>query len=312
MDKQPFAHDLPHLIKDEVRDALQQDRPVVALESTLIAHGLPYPDNVATALAIEAAVRAAKAVPATIAILSGRICIGLSDAQLEQLGSSSAFEKTNRAELPAYLSTKRSAATTVSATIWLAHLAGIAFFATGGIGGVHRGESWDISADLTALATTPMLVVCSGCKNILDFPRTFELLETLAIPVVGFQTQQWPAFYLADSGIELSHFYSHIEDIAAFYRLHQQLHGHGMLVVQPPPFSTFSSEQFSRWLHSAEATARQQNITGKAVTPFLLQQLHDLSGGLTLKVNQALAVANAQLAAAVAVAHQNCTSEHSA
>lgn len=297
--------DWPWQFSPEVKEALAKGRPIVALESTLIAHGLPYPDNLAAAKAMEEAVRSAGAVPATVAILDGRIGVGINAAALERLGQSSQAAKSNRADLPAYLSASQTAATTVSATIFLAHQAGIAFFATGGIGGVHRGETWDISADLLELARTPMLTVCSGAKSLLHLPRTWELLEALAIPVVGYGTREFPAFYLPNSGLRLVHAFDEVQEVAAFHRWHRRLGGQGLLVVQPPPPSELSSPQVEAWIEQAEDEAAGRGMAGKDRTPFILSKLHEWSAGLTLQVNQALAVQNARLAGLLAAADFN-------
>jgi pseudouridine-5'-phosphate glycosidase len=291
-------------VSEEVRAALTTGRPVVALESTLIAHGLPWPVNLETARESEAAVRAAGAVPATVAVLSGAPTVGLSDAQLESLARAPDVRKASRRDLGAAVALKQHAATTVSATMALAHAAGIRVFATGGIGGAHRGaDPFDISADLTELARTPVLVVCAGAKSILHLPRTLEILETLGVPVVGYRTDSFPTFYVRDHTppLPVSARVDSPQDAAALFAGHVQMGGCGAVLAQPCPTDVaVSAADFDRLLAEAEREALATGVTGARLTPFLLAQLAELSGGRTLAANRALVVANARLAAEVA------------
>jgi pseudouridylate synthase len=287
----------------EVAAALADGRPVVALESTLIAHGLPRPVNLETARDVEAAVRAGGAVPATIAVWHGEPTIGLSDLQLQELAESTEVLKASRRDLGAVIALKRLAATTVSATMALAHAAGIRVFATGGIGGAHRGDEFDVSADLTELARTPVLVVCAGAKSILHLPRTLEILETLGVPVLGYQTDEFPAFTVASSHLPVSCRVESAAEAAAVFRAHVETGGAGAVLAQRcPPDVAVPADEFEGWLATAEAAARATGVTGARLTPFLLTRLAELSGGRTLAANRALVVANARLAAEVAAA----------
>jgi pseudouridine-5'-phosphate glycosidase len=292
-------------VSDEVRAALATGRQVVALESTLIAHGLPWPMNVETARASEAAVRAAGATPATIAVLGGVPMVGLSDAQLEDLARLPGVRKASRRDLGAAVALKQHAATTVSATMALAHAAGIRVFATGGIGGAHReAEPFDISADLAELARTPVLVVCAGAKSILHLPRTLEILETLGVPVVGYRTDAFPAFYVRDHSppLPVSTRVDSPQAAATLFASHVRMGGCGAVLGQPCPTEVAVPEaDFDRWLADAGNDALAAGVSGAKVTPFLLARLAELSGGRTLAANRALIVANARLAAEVAV-----------
>jgi pseudouridine-5'-phosphate glycosidase len=289
------------VIRPEIQLALHQGRAVVALESTLIAHGLPWPINLETARAAEAAIRAAGAIPATIAVLSGEPVVGLDSTEIENLARANDVMKASRRDLAIAIAQKRNAATTVAATMALAHQAGIRVFATGGIGGAHH-EAWDISADLGELARTPVAVVCSGAKSILDIPRTLELLESLSVPVLGFKTDSFPAFYLVDSGAPVMARMDSAADVASVLREHWQLRSAGVVVAQPLPgeFAIGKAEwdlAFSQVLR----LATEQHVRGKDVTPFLLARLHEITGGKTLSANQALIVSNARLAAEIAM-----------
>lgn len=290
-------------VRPEVAETLSAGRPVVALESTLIAHGLPWPRNLDTARAAEAAVRHEGAVPATIAVLHGRPTVGLNDVELTDLAQCEGVLKASRRDLAAAVTQKRSAATTVAGTLYLAHRAGIRVFATGGIGGAHRGEaSWDISADLLELARTPVAVVCAGAKSILDLPRTLEILETYGVPVVGYRTDEFPAFYLPTSGNPVSARVDSPEEAAALLRAHWQLTGAGVVLAQPVDTEVvLESNELENALSRAESEAAGAGIRGKELTPFLLARLHDVTAGKTLQINCALVVANARLAARVAV-----------
>lgn len=295
-------------LSDEIAAALSEHRPVVALESTLIAHGLPWPINLETAQEAEAAVRQVGAIPATIAILGGVPTIGLNDAQLAGLALAHRVHKASRRDLGAALALGRTAATTVSATMALAHACGIRIFATGGIGGAHRttageDQTADISADLHELERTPVLVVSAGAKSILDLPRTLEILETLGVPVLGYGTDEFPAFYVATSGLPVSCRIDTPSEAAAVFAAHVRCGGGGAVLAQPcPPEIAIPRAEFQGWLEVAEEDARKAGIRGPRLTPYLLARLADLSAGRTLKANTALIVANARLAAQVAVA----------
>jgi pseudouridine-5'-phosphate glycosidase len=293
------------ILAAEVEAALAERRAVVALESTVIAHGLPRPDNLALAHELEAAVRAAGAVPATIAMLDGRLRVGLDAAALERIATAPDIAKCGPGDLAAVAARAGLGATTVAGTLAIAARAGIRIMATGGIGGVHRGgeRSMDISADLPALAHHPLVVVCSGAKAILDLPRTLEVLETLSVPILGWRTAEFPAFFCAASGLPVAR----IEDAAALGRAlaAQRALGSaaGILVVNPPPAAlALDAREVETILARALAMAREQGIAGKAETPFLLRQLAEASGGRSLGANRALLLANARLAAELAMA----------
>lgn len=286
----------------EVAAALADRRPVVALESTIIAHGLPWPVNLETARAAEQAVRDEGGVPATIAVLRGRPTVGLGDAELEALAKDEDVLKASRRDLAVSVARGRTAATTVSATMLLAHRAGIRVFATGGIGGAHRpAHSWDVSADLLELAATPVAVVCAGAKSILDIPRTLEILETQGVPVLGFGVDEFPAFYLRSSGEPVSARIDTAGEAAAILAAHWGLGGAGVVLAQPLPASVaLEPEELGRAITEAEGQAAAANMRGPALTPFLLARLGEITQGKTLRANQALMVANARLAARVA------------
>jgi pseudouridine-5'-phosphate glycosidase len=294
----------------EVAAALAAGQPVVALESTIISHGMPWPRNVETALQVEAAVRAAGAVPATIAVLDGQLCAGLAQPQIEQLGrAGTAMRKLSRRDLPFVLASAGSGATTVAATMIIAAQAGIRVFATGGIGGVHRGaeRSFDISADLLELARTPVAVVCAGAKAILDLRLTLELLETQGVPVVGYQTDELPAFYSRRSGLGLALPWRLDTPEALALALRAQdrsTPGQGMVVANPiPPEHEIPAPRIQGWIDQALAEAAAQGVAGAAVTPFLLARVAALSGGSSLQANIALVLNNARLAGQVAAAY---------
>ncbi len=306
-----MPHASPHPFLDihpAVAAALAAGRPVVALESTIISHGMPWPQNAETALAVQAAVRAHGAVPATTAVLNGRLVAGLSDAQIEVLArAGSATPKASRRDLPVLLAQQRSGTTTVAATMVIAALAGIRVFATGGIGGVHRGatSTLDISADLQELARTPVAVVCAGAKSILDLGLTLEYLETHGVPVLGYQTDQLPAFYCRDSGFAVD---ARLDDPSAIARVMQAQWacglGGGLLVTNPiPEAHALPRASIDAAITQALADCAQQGITGKATTPFLLQRVNALTAGRSLVANVQLVLNNARLAAAVAVAY---------
>ncbi|EFL90014.1 pseudouridine-5'-phosphate glycosidase [Ahrensia sp. R2A130] len=290
----------------DVAAALAEGRPVVALESTIITHGMPWPENVETARQVEETVRAGGAVPATIAILDGQLRIGLTDEELVALGQAKDVMKLSRADLAFAVTMGRTGSTTVAATMICAALAGIEVFATGGIGGVHRGaeDSFDISADLIELARTPVTVVCAGAKAILDLPKTFEVLETQGVPVVGYRCDELPAFWSRESGLpsplrmdEAIKIARHMADRKALSL------GGGMLVTNPvPEADAIAADVIGAHIEAALTEANQQNITGKGVTPFLLGRMVELTDGASLVTNKALILNNAALAAEIAVA----------
>jgi pseudouridine-5'-phosphate glycosidase len=297
---------LPLVLSTEVAEAMARGAPVVALESTIITHGMPFPQNLATARAVEDEVRRAGAVPATIAVLKGTIHVGLEPAALETLAEAQGVAKLSRADLAACIATGGTGATTVAATMICAARAGIAVFATGGIGGVHKGaeESFDISADLQELAQTPVTVVAAGAKAILDLPKTLEVLETLGVPVIAVGQNAFPAFWSRDSGLPAP---LRMDDPAAIARAHKMraalgLPG-GQLVANPiPAADEIASEALAPLIAQAQAEAEAQGIAGKSVTPFLLQRLFELTEGRTLASNIALVLNNARLAARIATA----------
>ena len=292
-------------LADEVAHALAAGRAVVALESTIISHGLPQPVNLQTARAVEAAVRAGGAVPATVAVLDGRLRVGLDDAALERLARRSGVVKASRRDLAAVLVSGATAGTTVAATMHVAHLAGIGVFATGGIGGVHRGadQSFDVSADLPELGRTPVAVVCAGAKSILDVPKTLEVLETHGVLVVGYRTGEFPGFFSAASGHPVGHRVDSVEDLVAVVAAHRQLGQPGAVLVGnpvPEPAAVPAAE-VDGYLDRALAEADRAGIRGQDVTPFLLARIDELSRGRSLAANVALVRSNAALAASLAV-----------
>lgn len=300
----------------EVAAALGDRRPVVALESTLVSHGLPWPENLDTARAAEAAVRAAGAVPATVAVLAGRPTVGLSDSELADFAAATGTFKASRRDLGAAVALGRTAGTTVSATMALAHAAGIRVFATGGIGGAHKrdapGDPLDVSADLAELARTPVLVVCAGAKSILDVPQTLEMLETLGVPVIGFRTDEFPLFYTRGTATSNGGVSCRVEsaaDAAAVFAAHVRTGGAGALLANPLPADlAVPADEFAAALEIAEREAAAAGISGPRATPFLLARVAALTGGKTLAANRALIVANAALAAEVATALVTATS----
>ncbi|MBI5425005.1 MAG: pseudouridine-5'-phosphate glycosidase [Opitutae bacterium] len=295
---------LPLQSSAEVEAARAERLPLVALESTIITHGMPYPQNVATARRVEAEVRAGGAVPATIAVIGGRIHIGLSDAELEQLGRARDVMKLSRADLAVCVATGRTGATTVAATMICARLAGIHVFATGGIGGVHRGAelSFDVSADLRELAETPVSVVSAGAKAILDLPKTLEVLETLGVPVIAVGQDEFPAFWSRSSGLRAPLRLDSAAEIAAAHiqRARLGLPG-GQLVANPiPSAAEIPRAVITPFIERALTEAAEQRVAAKAVTPFLLQRLFELTDGRSLEANIALVLNNARLGAAIA------------
>jgi pseudouridine-5'-phosphate glycosidase len=287
--------------------ALAEGRPVVALESTLITHGLPYPANVETALAMEEAVRAAGALPATIAVLKGRLTVGISGDDIESLASRPAGQvrKCSRRDLPIVMGLGADGATTVAGTMIVAQMAGIRVFATGGIGGVHRGHPFDVSADLMELGRTPVAVVCSGAKSILDLPSTLEVLETQGVPVIGIGTDTLPAFYARSSGLPIDARIDTPEDAARIIAAHQRLGAsHGILFTVPVPEAhELASETAEHAIAQATREADERGIHGKAVTPFMLARVAELTEGAARRANLALLVNNARVAGRIAVAY---------
>jgi pseudouridylate synthase len=291
-------------IAPDVAAAVKAGKPVVALESTIITHGMPYPDNVRTAREVEAVVRAGGAVPATIAVFDGAVRVGLSDAELEALGQAKDVMKLSRADLAFAVSARRTGSTTVAATMICAHLAGIEVFATGGIGGVHRGveATLDISADLDEFARTPVAVVCAGAKALLDLPRTLEYLETRGVPVVCYRSDEFPAFWSRSSGLPAPLRLDQPADIAAFMQARKGLGLDGGLVVTNPipANAEIPAAEIESLVRQAIREADGKGITGKAVTPYLLGRMLKLSGGRSLPANIALVKNNAALAAEIA------------
>ena len=296
----------PYLdVHPDVQAALDRGQPVVALESTIISHGMPYPDNVATALKVEQTVRDSGATPATIAIINGRMKVGMTAEEIEYLGKTGLdIIKTSRRDLPVILAKKLDGATTVATTMIIAAMAGIKVFATGGIGGVHRGAeaTFDISADLQELAHTDVAVVCAGCKSILDIGLTLEYLETNGVPVLGYQTNSIPAFYTRESGFETDHKMDSAEDIALTMhaKWNNEMSG-GIVVANPIPREhSMPREDIDRAIEQALKELDEQSIKGKESTPFLLSRVKELTGGESLKSNIELVLNNARLASQVA------------
>jgi len=287
----------------EVAAAIADKKSIVALESTIISHGLPRPRNLSVAQEVEAIVRATGAVPATIAILDGEIHVGLEASELDRIANEDGVVKASTRDLAILASTKKSAATTVAATAHIAAMAGISVFATGGLGGVHRGDGFDESADLRGLSITPVVIVCAGVKSILNVEATLERLETLAVPVLGYKTNKFPGFYLTESGFEIEHRVDSPTEIAAIWNERAGVNTSDSAVIVTNPVTV----ELDRALHDtllknglAEASA--QHITGKAVTPFLLEYFHRVSEGKSLDVNVEIIKSNAKLAAEIALA----------
>ena len=288
-----------------VASALKDKSPVVALESTIITHGLPRPKNLEVALEVEQIVTDAGATPATIAIIDGQIHIGLEPDQLTQIANDENILKASIRDLAIISTQKKSAATTVAATSHIANMAGISLFATGGLGGVHREawQSWDESADLLALANTPVLIVCSGAKSILDVSATLERLETLSVPILGYKTNKFPGFYLTDSGFELEHRVDTAREIAQIWRARGDVAiNKSALIVANPVSNQMERALHDQLLFDGLSKAKIDGVVGKAVTPFLLDYFHTNSKGESLRVNIEIIKANAALAAQIAVA----------
>ena len=289
-------------INPEVQAALERGQAVVALESTLITHGFPAPENIDIARAIEEAVRGEGAIPATIAVLGGQIVVGLGATELEYLGSAENVRKCSRRDLPIVVARREDGATTVAGTMMVAHWAGIQVFATGGIGGVHRGHPFDESADLLELGRTPVTVVCAGAKAILDLPLTLEVLETQGVPVIGYQTHEFPAFYSRCSGLPVDLRVDNPQEVADIIHAREAmgLRG-GLLVTVPVPVADeWPAEEAQTVINQALMDAEQAGISGKAVTPYLLSRVSELSGERSKKANIALLLNNARLAAQIA------------
>jgi pseudouridylate synthase len=289
----------------EVATARAHGQPLVALESTLITHGLPYPANRDTALAMEQAVRDAGAVPATIAIIEGQVMVGLSSDQVDMLAQkpTGSVRKCSRRDLPIAIGLSEDAATTVAGTMIVAHWAGIPIFATGGIGGVHRGHPWDVSADLIELGRTPVAVICAGAKSILDLPLTLEVLETQGVPVIGLGTDTLPAFYTRSSGLPVDACIQTTTQAAQIIHAARAIGAeHGLLITVPVPESdALSNEVAEAAIEQATRDADANGIHGKALTPFVLGRVLELTGGASLRANRALLINNAGVAGQIAV-----------
>lgn len=290
----------------EVREAIEKGKPVVALESTIISHGMPYPQNVETARKVEALVREQGAVPATIAVLGGRLKAGLTEEELEYLGKTPGIRKASRRDLPMLVATKEDGATTVASTMIIAALAGIRVFVTGGIGGVHRGaqETFDISADLMELAQTPVAVVCAGAKSILDISLTLEVLETHGVPVLGYETEHFPAFYTRTSGFGVDMRVDSPEQVAAIMEAKWDLGlKGGLLIANPIPEAEAMDEAvINGAIASALEEAEAQGVRGKEITPFLLARVKELTAGRSLESNIKLVYNNAKVGGRIATA----------
>jgi len=297
-------------ISSSVKKALDEGMPVVALESTIISHGMPYPKNVETALNVEEIVRRGGAVPATIAILKGRIKVGLTSSEIEYLGKSKNVVKASRRDIPFIIARGLDGATTVAATMIIASMAGIRVFVTGGIGGVHRGaqETFDISADLEELGRTNVAVVCAGAKSILDIGLTLEYLETKGVPVIGFNTEEFPAFYTRRSGFKVDYAADSAEEIARALKAKWDLGiGGGAVIANPIPEEYEADpERINSAIEKALKEAKEKGIKGKETTPFLLSRVKELTGGESLESNIQLVYNNARLGARIALALSKC------
>ncbi len=292
------------IIKQEVKEALDSGRPIVALESTLIAHGLPYPENIKIGKELESIIRNEGAIPATIAIIKGEIHIGLTDSELEYIAKEKNVWKLSTREIPICVAQKETGATTVSATSYLSSLVGIKLFSTGGLGGVHRGvvETWDISRDLEELSQTEIIVVSAGAKSLLDLPKTVEYLETKGVIVIGYKTNEFPAFYTRKSGLSIPRV-DDIQEIVEIYKEKKALKIPGAIVVGNPVSKEMEipEEEVNLWIDEALFLAKKYGISGKQVTPFLLDKIKEISKGKSVKTNLALLKENAKVAAQIAV-----------
>ena len=296
-------------ISDEIQNSIKENGPVVALESTIISHGMPFPQNLETALEVEKIIRKEGAIPATIAVVEGRIKIGLSNLELEQFAQGTKTVKVSSRDLPLALSQKQEGGTTVAATMICARMAGISVFVTGGIGGVHRGseKTMDISGDLMELARTNVAVVCAGIKSILDIPRTLEYLETQGVPVIGYRTDEFPAFYTTTSGYSVQSRINTAEEIARCMKVKWELGLEGGMVIANPVLreDAMDEEVIEEAITKSLKEASEKGIDGKAVTPFLLERISQLTGGESLKTNIALVFNNALVGAKIASAYGN-------
>ena len=292
---------------EEVSDARKNSLPIVALESTVIAHGLPFPQNLETANQMEQAVRDNGAIPATIAVLNGEFCVGLSTSQIKKLATETDIRKISRRDLAIAVGKKLDCATTVATTMFIAHRAGIKVFATGGIGGIHRGCPSDVSADLNELANTPMITVCSGAKIVLDLPATREWLETNGVPILGYRCDELPAFYSSQSGLYVDERVDSIDEIAAISNARDDLKLQNAILLTVPVPKEFEIERatLENFLAEAIELSKKQNIGGKDLTPFLLSNMSEISKGKTLDANIALLKNNVKIAAEVAVSLRN-------
>ncbi|HCD9576535.1 TPA: pseudouridine-5'-phosphate glycosidase [Legionella pneumophila] len=298
-------HDLLEF-NEEVLDAINDKNPIVALESTIISHGMPYPDNLTTAIEVENIIRRQGAIPATIAMHQGKIRIGLTQEVMEHLALQKEVIKASRRDISFVLSRKVTASTTVAATMFCAHMARLPLFVTGGIGGVHQDVtmSFDISADLIELSNTPVTVVCSGAKSILDLPKTLEVLETFGVPVIGYATDEFPAFYSRSSGIPVPQRLNSVDEVANLMSFQQKLNmKNGIVVANPIPESAeLSDEEITPYIKQAHKEAK--HISGKSLTPFLLKRIAELTAGKSLEANIELIKNNAFLGAEIAIAYQ--------
>ena len=287
--------------------ALKNNEPVVALESTIISHGLPRPTNIEVASDVEAIVRENGATPATIAVIDGAIHVGLAESALQRIATDTNIAKASIRDLPVVIAKKMSAATTVAATSHIAHLAGISIFATGGLGGVHRGaqDTWDESADLHSLANIPVMVVSAGAKSILDVAATLERLETLSVPIIGYRTNRFPGFYLSDSGFDLEYRADSPEEISSIWRARNSANiSRSGMVVANPVVNQMDPDLHAKTLAAGLDAAEREHIKGKAVTPFLLEYFHNHTNGESLRVNIEIIKSNAALAAQIAAARK--------
>ena len=296
-------------ISEEIQDSIKEKGPVVALESTIISHGMPFPQNLETALEVESIIRKEGALPATIAVIEGRIKIGLSNLELEQFAQGTKTVKVSSRDLPLAISQKQDGGTTVAATMICARMAGISIFVTGGIGGVHRGseKTMDISGDLMELARTNVAVVCAGIKSILDIPRTLEYLETQGVPVIGYRTDEFPAFYTTTSGYSVQSRINTAEEIARCMKVKWELGLEGGMVIANPVLreDAMDEEVIEEAITKSLKEASEKGIDGKAVTPFLLERISQLTDGESLKTNIALVCNNALVGAKIASAYGN-------
>ena len=294
-------------ISEEIQNSIKEKGPVVALESTIISHGMPFPQNLETALEVESIIRKEGAIPATIAVVEGRIKIGLSNLELEQFAQGTKTVKVSSRDLPLAISQKQDGGTTVAATMICARMAGISIFVTGGIGGVHRGseKTMDISGDLMELARTNVAVVCAGIKSILDIPRTLEYLETQGVPVIGYRTDEFPAFYTTTSGYSVQSRINTAEEIARCMKVKWELGLEGGMVIANPVLreDAMDEEVIEEAITKSLKEASEKGIDGKAVTPFLLERISQLTDGESLKTNIALVCNNALLGARIASAY---------